>query len=325
MVDKIERDLLARIARRFYLEDMSKTELATAFRMSRFRVARLLEQARAEGIVKIEIEETGLVEEELSTRLAAHLRLDDCIVVPAGETEEDNRQRLARAAAMYITSQTHRGDVVGFSWGRTLVALGEYLGNLPPCTVLQLTGTVGNDLTKSPVEVIRRIADRASVSTVAIFCPLFAASATAAALLREDPAIHGATALYSKLALAVLSVGSWDPPITQLADFFSPRDHRELADRRAKAEMAGIFVRDDGSLVDAAVVERRISVSVPELLGTPRVLAVAGSVEKVGAIAAVARSGLVTALVTDDQAATALLRLPPVTAPVLERGGVAGS
>jgi DNA-binding transcriptional regulator LsrR (DeoR family) len=324
-VDETERDLLARIARRFYLEDMSKTELAEAFRMSRFRIARLLEQAREEGIVKIQIEETGLVEEELSSRLAAHLRLDDCIVVPAGETEEDNRQRLARAAATYITSQTHRGDVIGFSWGRTLAALGQHLGSLPPCTILQLTGTVGNDLTRSPVEVIRRIADRAEVSTVALLCPLFAASATTAALLREDPAIHRTMALYPQLALAVLSVGSWDPPITQLTGFFSPQDRAELTNEHAKAEMAGIFVRDDGSLVDAAVVERRISVSVPELLGTPRVLAVAGSVEKVGAIAAVVRSGLVTALITDDRAASALLGLPGVAAHALDRPSAARS
>lgn len=318
-MDEIERDLLARIARRFYLEDMSKTELAAAFRMSRFRVARLLEQARAEGIVKIEIEETGLVEEELSSRLAAHLRLDDCIVVPAGETEEDNRHRLARTAATYIATHTHSGDIVGFSWGRTLVALGEYLTALPPCTVVQVTGAVGNDLAQSPVEVIRRIADRSSVNTVALFCPLFAASTTMANLLRDEPAIHRTMALYPQLALTVLSVGSWDPPITQLAGFFSPEDRAELTDRHARAEIAGIFVRDDGSLVDAAVVERRISVSVTELLGTPRVLAVAGSLEKVGALAAVARSGLVSALVTDDQAATALLRLPPVTGHVLER------
>ena len=322
-MDEIERDLLARIARRFYLEDKSKTELAAAFRMSRFRIARLLEQARAEGIVKIEIEGTVLVEEELSTKLAAHLRLDDCIVVAAGETEDDDRNRMARAAAMYITGQTLRGDVVGFSWGRTLVALGEYLDNLSACTVLQLTGTVGNDLTQSPVEVIRRIADRAGVETVAVFSPLFAATGDAARLLREDPAIHRAMALYDRLSLAVLSVGSWDPPITQLSGFFSPDDRRELTDQGARAEMAGIFVRDDGSLVESAIQERRISVSVSELLGTPRVLAVAGSVEKVAAIAAVARSGLVTALVTDDRAAAALLQVPPVTGHALGRRTVA--
>ena len=118
---------------------------------------------------------------------------------------------------MYITSQTLRGDVIGFSWGRTLVALGEYLDNLSACTVLQLTGTVGNDLTQSPVEVIRRIADRAGVETVAIFSPLFAATGDAARLLRDDPAIRQAAALYARLSLAVLSVGSWDPPITQLS------------------------------------------------------------------------------------------------------------
>ena len=321
-MDKTERDLVARVARRFYLEDMSKTELAAAFRMSRFRIARLLELARTEGIVKIEIEDTAFVEEELSIRLAAHLRLDECIVVAAGDTEEDNRNRLARAAAMYITSHTQQGDTIGFSWGRTLAALGQYLQNLPACTVLQLTGTVGNDLTQSPVEVIRRIADRVDVTTVAILSPLFAASKAAARHLRGDPSIHQAMALYSQLTLAVLSVGSWEPPITQLAGFFSPDDHHELTAQHARAEMAGIFVRADGSLVDTAVMQRRISVSPDELLSTQRVLAVAGTLDKVGAIAAVARSGLVTVLVTDDRAAAALLESAPVMVQALERRAV---
>ena len=322
-MNRIERDLVARIARRFYLEDMSKTELAATFRLSRFRIARLLELARTEGIVKIEIEETAFVDEKLSTRLAAHLRLDECIVVAAGETEEDNRNRLARAAAMYITSQTQQGDTIGFSWGRTLFALGEYLDSLPACTVLQLTGTVGNDLTQSPVEVIRHIPDQVDVKTVAIFSPLFVASEAAAGHLRSDPSIYQAMALYPQLTLAVLSVGSWDPPITQLAGFFGPDDHRELTEQHARAEMAGIFVRDDGSLVDAALMQRRISVSPDELLHTPRVLAVAGSPDKVAAIAAVARSGLITVLVTDDRAALALLECSPVTQQALERRSVA--
>ena len=61
------------------------------------------------------------------------------------------------------------------------------------------------------------------------------------------------------------------------------------------------------------------SVSVDELLATPWVLAVAGSVEKVPAIAATARSGLITSLVTDDRTALALLDLPAVGSHVLER------
>jgi DNA-binding transcriptional regulator LsrR (DeoR family) len=318
-VDDAERQLIAGIARRFYFEDMSKTELAKAYGLSRFKIARLLEEARLEGIVKIEIAESGWERPELSAELADHLRLQECIVVRAGETEDANRARLARAAADFIRRQVHEGDVIGFSWGRTLIAIGEALQDLPPSMIVQLTGTVGNDFAQSPVEVIRRIADRSSVRTMAIFSPLFATSEAAARSLREDPAISDAMALYSRLDLAVLSVGSWDPPVTQLAAILPDRDRAELDAERTKAEMAGIFVREDGSLVDAAVNTRRISISPEQLTSTPRVLAVAGSSPKLGAIAAVARSGLITSLITDDLTASELKRLPPVRRQVLSR------
>jgi DNA-binding transcriptional regulator LsrR (DeoR family) len=262
--------------------------------------------------VTIEINERDAYRSTLSAELADHFQLQECVVVRAGDTDEENRRLLARAAAANITSQVREGDVLGFSWGRTLVAIGAQLEELPPSTIVQLTGTVGNDFAQSPVEVIRRIAGRSNVETMAIFSPLFAASEGAARSLRSDPAIRQAMALYTDLALGVLSIGSWDPPISQLFAILGEEDHDELAREGAKAEMAGIFLREDGSLIKAALTKRRISVSVPELLATPHVLAVAGSAEKVGAIAAVARSGLVTSLVTDDKTAAELKRLPAV-------------
>lgn len=318
-MNDVRRQLIATIARHYYFEDKSKSDLAKTFGMSRFKIARLLEQAREEGIVTIEINEGDAYRSTLAAELADHFQLQECVVVRAGDTDEENRRLLARAAAANITSQVREGDVLGFSWGRTLVAIGAQLEELPPSTIVQLTGTVGNDFAQSPVEVIRRIAGRSNVETMAIFSPLFAASEGAALSLRSDPAIRQAMAFYPDLALCVLSIGSWDPPISQLFAILGEEDHDELAREGAKAEMAGIFLRDDGSLIEAALTKRRISVSVPELLATPRVLAVAGSAEKVGAIAAVARSGLVTSLVTDDKTAAELKRLPAVTKHVLER------
>jgi len=318
-VNDVQRQLIASIARRFYFEDMSKSELAKTFGMSRFKIARLLEQAREEGIVTIEINENDGYRSTLAAELTAHLQLQECVVVRAGDTDEENRRLLARAAAAWITGQVRQGDVLGFSWGRTLVAIGAQLEALPPSTIVQLTGTVGNDFAQSPVEVIRRIAGRSPVETMAIFSPLFAASQDAARSLRSDPAIRRAMALYADLALSVLSIGSWEPPVSQLFALLGEADHGELTRQGAKAEMAGIFLREDGSLIEAPLNERRISVSVPELLSTPQVLAVAGSADKVGAIAAVARSGLMTCLVTDDRTAVELKRLPAVKEHVLER------
>ena len=47
------RRLLLAAARRFYLEDRSKVEIAEELGISRFKVARLLEQARETGVVTI--------------------------------------------------------------------------------------------------------------------------------------------------------------------------------------------------------------------------------------------------------------------------------
>ncbi len=51
--------LTARVARMYYLDDRSKTEIADELSISRFRVARLLDSARRSGLVRIEIESTG--------------------------------------------------------------------------------------------------------------------------------------------------------------------------------------------------------------------------------------------------------------------------
>jgi DNA-binding transcriptional regulator LsrR (DeoR family) len=318
-VDDSEWQLLSTIARRFYLEDASKTELATEFGLSRFRIARLLRQAQDEGVVSIEIRERDTYRTDLATELAEHLQLRECVVLRAANGEEDNRRRLARAAATFIKERANVGDLLGFSWGRTLASVGEELVDLPPCTIIQLTGTVGSDFAQSPIDVIRRIVLGSSVEATAVFAPLFAGSPTSAQSFRQDPTIAQALARYSDLDLAVLSVGSWDPPITQLTALVTPTERAELAREHAKAEMAGIFIRADGTLIEAEVVRRRISVTPEQLLACPRVLAVAGSPEKAGAIAAIARTGLITSLVTDDRAAAELLSMPAIKEPVLQR------
>ena len=47
--------LTASVARRYYLDGRSKVEIAEEFALSRFKVARLLDDARSSGLVRIEI------------------------------------------------------------------------------------------------------------------------------------------------------------------------------------------------------------------------------------------------------------------------------
>src|SRR6201996_3564727 len=62
--------LAARVARQFYLEGVSKVDIADRLGISRFRVARLLDSARESGLVRIEI---GLPGGSLDVGLSAQL------------------------------------------------------------------------------------------------------------------------------------------------------------------------------------------------------------------------------------------------------------
>src|SRR5438034_7400218 len=66
--------LAARVARQFYLEGVSKVDIANQLGISRFRVGRLLDSAREAGMVRIKI---GLPVGSLDTRLSAEL----CFVI----------------------------------------------------------------------------------------------------------------------------------------------------------------------------------------------------------------------------------------------------
>ena len=67
--------LTASVARRYYLDGRSKVEIAQEFALSRFKVARLLDDARSSGLVRIEIGHPGSVDVELSDRLMSTLGL----------------------------------------------------------------------------------------------------------------------------------------------------------------------------------------------------------------------------------------------------------
>src|SRR4051794_33842121 len=73
--------LTASVARRYYLDGRSKVEIADEYRLSRFKVARLLDLARSSGLVRIEIGCPGSIDVDLSGRLQDLYGLRHAIVV----------------------------------------------------------------------------------------------------------------------------------------------------------------------------------------------------------------------------------------------------
>src|ERR1700676_3102398 len=79
--------LAATIARRFYLDGASKSEIAVELGLSRFKVARMLDQARSSGLVRIELHYEGEIDLDLSVRLGVHYGLQRCLVIDSPEND----------------------------------------------------------------------------------------------------------------------------------------------------------------------------------------------------------------------------------------------
>jgi DNA-binding transcriptional regulator LsrR (DeoR family) len=75
----------ASIARRFFIDGCSKSDIAGEFGVSRFKVARILEEARAAGIVRIEVRLPASLDASLARRLQVAFGLRHAIVVDTPE------------------------------------------------------------------------------------------------------------------------------------------------------------------------------------------------------------------------------------------------
>ena len=302
--------LAARVARQFYLEGISKVDIADRLGISRFRVARLLDSARESGLVRIEIGlPGGTLDAGLSAELCSVFGLRHAFVFNFPEDESPLRLRLGEAAGQVLTDLITPGDVLGLTWSRTLSGLTAALTRLPPCPIVQLTGAVpppdGQDL----LELVRGVARVGGGTAHAFYAPMLVDDAATATAIRRQSDIAEAFALIPSVTIAVVSIGAWGPGLSTIYDAITLVEREELAAAGVHAELAGVFIGADGRPLATALDGRMIVTPVPLFTRIPFVLGVAYDAAKSPAVFAAIRGGLLHGLVTHSSLARGLLSL----------------
>jgi DNA-binding transcriptional regulator LsrR (DeoR family) len=256
----MSREAMAEVARLYYVRELTQQQIAQRLGVSRFKVLRLLEQARAQGVIRFEIDEPWPVIDHLSRELEERYGVTAMVV------ERD----VAGAAASLLPRLLRPDDVLGVAWGETLAAVAQKLpaldGGFP---VVQICGAIeGLVPGTGPTELAARFAAKAGGRLYALEAP---AKADERALRRI---VRPTTAMFEQVSLALVGIG-------------------------ARPDAAGhilVHVFDkDGRIVSA---ERSIALSVAQLRRT-RVVAVAGGRAKRPAVLGALRTKLVDVLVTD--------------------------
>jgi DNA-binding transcriptional regulator LsrR (DeoR family) len=307
--------LAASIARRHYLDGRTKIEIAEEFRLSRFKVARLLEAARAQGLVRIEIGHAGKIDLDTSGRLADRFGLQHAIVV---DTPDDDlvslRANLGRAAADLLAEIVTVSDVVGLAWARSVQAMVSELKRLPSVPVVQLTGALTSNYDTSSsisgdssVDIVREFARISGGPAYLFFAPFLVGDPGTARALRNQPDLARAFDRFPSVTIAFVGIGRWAPRLSTLYDAATEHEQTRLRREGVCAEIAGAFLTADGRVLQTAVNDRMIGISGAQLRKVDQLIAIPYEVSKAPAVQAALLSGMVDTLVTHVSLAEALL------------------
>ncbi len=313
----LDKLLAASVARRFYLENQSKVDIAKEFNISRFKVARLLEAALAHNIVRIDITVPAEIDAPLSRALTERFQLRHAIVVnltrseggaPApGETQQVSRW-LGTAAAQLISEIAEEGDILGLDASRSVEAFSEAVTRLPSCEVVQLTGVHGQDLANdAAVAAVRRTAAAGGGRAFPLYAPFILPNAPTAALLRSQPAIAETLDRLGRVTKAVVGIGAWEATLSTVYDALTEQERETYRVFGACADVAGHVFDEDGQVIPTDLNARLISMSTAQLRRVPELIGVSGGARSAEATRAVLKSGLLSGVVTDATTARRLL------------------
>ena len=293
----------------YYEERMTQEEVADRLGVSRASVVNFLQEARDRGVATIAVAPEHLQSVRISRALCKRFGLTSCVVIPDDGGRLPVYERIGRAGARLLTEILEPNDILGVSWGRTVLALSASLAQvrLPGVSVVQTSGSAIGTFEFSPELCTSNIAYRLGARCVNLHAPGIVSRPEVKKLFMQEPALIEQFKLIrscNKILFGVAGLGSASTALR--SGYMTPEKLRPYVDGGAVGVMAGRFLDRDGEPVLGPLDEQMIGMTLREIAKIPERICVAGGPEKVEAIDAVLRGGYATILVTDEATAQAL-------------------
>lgn len=297
----------------FYYEDKTQGEIAALLSITRWKVGRLLQDARDRGIVRIEIVHPSARRVPLERALVERFGLKDAVVVPSlGEPDgAPLRARVAKAAAEYLGAMRPVPHILGVSWGRTMYevathARGEWAHGI---AVVQVNGGVSRSAHGSAaVDTAVMLARKGGGSAMLLPSPAILERAETKRAIEADRTVRLVLETARRADTFLFSAGIADADsVHEESGYLSAAQLEQLRARGAVGDVLGRFVDATGTPADAELDARTVGIGLSELRAAQNAIAVISGAAKHAISRTVASTGLCTVLVTDELTAEHLV------------------
>lgn len=288
-IEAVDRRMrLAEAAERYYVSGWSQDQVAAHLGTSRSNVSRLLDAARAEGVVRFVIDHP--------LRRVAGLEAEVAQQAPRLEVrviDDPSLEMVGRAGATWLGEHLDDADRIAIGWGRTVAALINHVATDTDKSVEVVQ--VGGDLSIAPApsghELVRQLARALGGTYRFLHAPALVEDRATAARLRADGRIAAELERARSASIAIVGIGVPD------AD----------SDAEAAAVIAARMIDDAGTELRGDTRDRVIAIEMEDLTRIPHVLGIAAGTEKGRAVAAAVRTGALDTLICDRAAAVAAI------------------
>lgn len=309
--DALDTELALRASRMYYVEDLTKSQIGERLGISRFKVARLIDAARDRGIVRIYFVDQTSTHARLERELCERFDLLRATVV--GTVPGNDLKAVGSACADLVLEELRPGSLLGIGWGSTVYEVVTALQARQPISevdVIQLAGGVsGVDLSLNAIGLASALAQTFGGRFYPLHAPAFVDSDQAFTTLLEEEVLGRTFRLFPDIDIAITGIGDWTggpPSALRRSRALSSKAVKRLLDRQTCADVLSHFVDSSGGLVENA--PHAVGPTVEDIHEIDLRIGVAAGEEKATAIEAALRSGLLNGIVTDEAAATRILR-----------------
>lgn len=287
----------------YYMEDNTQAQIAEVMGVSRAKVIRLLEEARAQGIVQFSFRKNDSQRVSAEQLLIDRFGLKDAFVVPTPLDSSVINQSIAQGAAHYVSDHLREDGYLNIGYGDTVSRmLGVLAKNREESlNVVSLTGGVSYYLPTVGTTAY-------SMHLFLTPSPLVVSSRQVRDALLDEKSLQDVSTMTEYADMSVVGIGAAVEGATVLRNgILNEGELTVLKMQGAVGDVLNHFMDKDGNLIQTEIEDRVISTDLDKLRQLKNVVGVAGGKDKVTAIKAVLNGGYLNVLITDSDTAAELL------------------
>ncbi len=309
------RQALLEVARLYYEQDLTQSEIGRQLNLSRSTVSRMLQRARESGIVSITVNYDVARDHALEETLKSAFALREVRVLSSGKRSLDSMLNgIGKLGANLLEASLGDNSTLGLSYGRSLANTVEQVRprQSESLTVVPVIGALGSD---NPliegIDLTRQLATKLGARYRYLHAPLLVEDRRTRDLFLQEPTVSDVLQIAAKANTVLIGIGSLQAESSGIiwTGYITRKERDWLHNIGVVGHMCAQFFDVSGKILDIGINQRSISIGLEALSRIDNVIAVAGTTDKASAILGALNGGYIDSLVTDDRAARQVLEL----------------